>query len=256
VTLARPIIRRWLGFGLAFGARSFARRGLALGAFAALVGFVPRSDGALVTRERVEISAPILPDETKLVEPPPATLAEEQAVVDAAALTYEPLLAECAAYYPAITPPPADGTPLTPEQLAANYDAVGDCAYTRHTSKPYWIPKLVDDVDVCGRELGSGWRLISEDDLSSLTEADYQFMKDTLTPVAGPAASSSWSFGSFYFGLHVWLRAHDGTLATGDLSPGVTGPRVAPIDYRLQGSYTTHYEGGLALRCIRRTDLP
>lgn len=235
------------------GASWFVRRALILAAIAAAsLLFVPRSHSALVQRERIEISAPILPDETKLVEPPPETLAGQQAVVDAAALVYEKLLVECAPNYPAITLPPADGTALTGEQLAANYDAVARCAYEQHTSKPYWIPKLVDLVDVCGRTLGTGWRLIAEDDLASLTEADYQFLQDTMTPIAASAGSF---FGPFYFGLRVWIRGHDGKIAYGDLSPGFAGNRVAPFDFTLT-SYTAHYEGGLALRCIRRTDLP
>jgi hypothetical protein len=224
--------------------------GLTLGALAASLVVAARADGVVAQRERVEISAPILPAVLAIYKAFPATLEGEKAMAHEAALTYEGLLAECAADYPAITPPPADGSALTPAQLAANYDAVADCSYAKHTAKPYWIPKLVDDVDICGTELGAGWRLITEDDLATLTESDFQFMQDALTPVSAAATTSG--LGSMYFSLQVWLRAHDGTLAAGNLAPGAGANRV----FHPQWTYTDHYEGALALRCIRRTDLP
>jgi hypothetical protein len=226
---------------------------LALAVLAASLVVAARSSGALVQRERVEISAPILPDVLAIYKPFPTTLDGEKAMAHEAALTYDRLLAECAPDYPAITPPPADGSALTSAQLAANYNAVADCSYVKHTAKPYWIPKLVDDVDICGTELGAGWRLIGEDDLLALTESDFQFMQDTLTPFAASLGTSG--LGPMYFGLQIWVRAHDGTIAAGSLAPGRAGARVTPFDFTKVG-YTEHYEGALGLRCIRRTDLP
>jgi hypothetical protein len=236
---------------VAVGASWFVRRALILAAVAAAsLLFVPRSHSATVQVERVEISAPILPNVLELYKTFPATLDGEKAMAHAASLTYDFLLSDCAADYPAITPP-ASVTVLTGEQLNANYDAVAQCSYEKHGAKPYWIPKLVGDVDICGTELGAGWRLISEDDLATLADADFQFVQDALAPVAA-TGQSFW--GPFYFGLNVWLRTHDGGLAVGNLAPGVTGSRVSPLG--IDASSTTHYEGGLALRCIRRTDLP
>jgi hypothetical protein len=215
-----------------------------------------RSDGAFVQRERVEISAPILPGVLKLYTTFPTTLDDEKAMAHAAALTYGRLLTECAPDYPAITLPSGGDTgSLTTAQLTANYNAVGECSYVEHTAKPYWIPKLIDDVDICGTELGAGWRLITEDDLSTLTESDFNFIQATLTPLEAGASSDASFWGTFYFGLEVWLRAKDGTIASGNLAPGVVGSRVAAIPNATMYP-TQHYEGGLALRCIRRTDVP
>jgi hypothetical protein len=58
---------------------------------------------------------------------------------------------------------------------------------------------------------------------------------------------------SFYFtSLQTWVRAGDGSIAVGTLEPGVSGSRVTPLD--VPSTSTVHYEGGLALRCIRRGD--
>ncbi|HVU52602.1 MAG TPA: hypothetical protein VHL80_18105 [Polyangia bacterium] len=225
--------------------RSALRLPLALGLVAFSLAGGARSDGAVVTRERVEISAPLLPDVLMLYQTFPATLDGETALVQSATYTYDRLLAECAADYPAITP-----TPLTSDEIAKNYETVGQCAYEKHTAKPYWIPKLLMDVDICGAELGAGWRLLGEDDLATLTDADYQFLHDTLSPFA--PAIGQW--GPTYFGLTVWLRAHDGTLAVGDLDPGVAADER--ITMRNPGTDTFAYQQPIALRCIRRTDLP
>jgi hypothetical protein len=215
---------------------------LALSLLMVWLADAPRSDAAVFQREQVEISAPLLPDVDMLYKPFPTTLDGEKALVQSATFTYDQLLTECAADYPAITP-----TPLTTAQLATNYDAVAQCAYEKHTSKPYWVPRLLADVDICGAELGAGWRLLSEDDLSTLTENDYQYIQDTLAPIA---QNDTW--GPLYFGLQVWLRAHDGTIAVGTLAPGVAGSRVTQ---RNLGTETFAYQVPIALRCIRRTDL-
>jgi hypothetical protein len=218
---------------------------LVLGVLAVTLAGSARSDGAVVNRELVEISAPLFPDVLMLYQPFPTTLGGEQALVESATYTYDRLITECAADYPAITP-----TPLTTDEIAANYATVAQCAYEKHTAKPYWIPKLLVDVDICGTELGAGWRLVGEDDLATLTEGDYQFLHDTLAPFA--TQESSW--GPLYFGLTLWLRAHDGTLAVGNLEPGVGAANR--ITMRNPGTDNFAYQVPIALRCIRRTDLP
>ena len=70
------------------------------------------------------------------------------------------------------------------------------------------------------------------------------------------AAPEAGFFGSFYFSLSVWVRARDGTIKQGTLEPGVTSSRVTPLVYPAGFTPEDHYEGGLALRCIRRADLP
>jgi len=222
-------------------------RALALGVLGVAVILVggARSDGATVTRERVEISAPLWPDVLKLYQPYPTTLDGEMALAQDAIFSYDSLLTECAPDYPTITP-----TPLTSADIAANYEAVAQCSYDKHTAKPYWIPKLLMDVDICGTKMGAGWRLLGEDDVATLSEADFQFLHDTLSPFPAQVLAG----GSLYFGLTVWLRAHDGTLAVGNLEPGVAADKR--ITMRNPGTDTYAYQIPIGLRCIRRTDLP
>lgn len=200
--------------------------------------------------ELVEISAPILPRVSVLYPAEgsnfPQTTADQATLAHDAALTFDFLLPTCAASHPGtiVIPGPGD-PPTTPAQNAANFEAIANCAYTDFVSKPYWIPALVDQIDICGTELGTDWHLISEADVSSLSDADLQTITDALST---PNASSY--FGNFYFSLHVWVRAADGTLQRGDLSPGVT-TRLSVLPVAMTS--TTHYESDLSLRCIRRT---
>jgi hypothetical protein len=224
--------------------RSVRGRWLALGVAAISLAGSTRSDGATFQREQVEISAPLLPDVLMLYQPFPTTLDGEKALAENGVYTYDQLLNECAATYPAITL-----TPLSSADIATNYDTVAECAHDAHNAKPYWTPKLIADVDLCGSKLGAGWRLISEDDLATFVDNDYQFIHDTLAGVGDP---NTW--GPLYFGLTVWLRAHDGTIGVGTLEPGVAaGQRIT---MRNLDAGTEALQLPIALRCIRRTDLP
>jgi hypothetical protein len=215
-------------------------------------GSVAFAPSIIVIPQRVEISAPILPRLLVIYTTFPADLDGEKKMAHDAALLFDWLLPQCAPLYPKITLAPADGTPLTPAQLAENYDQVGLCAYQQYTSKPYWIPKLIDDVDICGTEMGAGWRLITEADIASLTEADFQRLADTWSL----DGADHTGLGFFFASLAIWVRADDGTIQAGTLAPGVTGNRVTPLQFQNQFGATDHYEGNLGLRCIRRTDLP
>ena len=64
--------------------------------------------------------------------------------------------------------------------------------------------------------------------------------------------SGGQGLGFFFTSLQIWVRANDGSIAVGTLEPGVSGSRVTPLD--VPPTSTVHYEGGLALRCIRRGD--
>lgn len=208
---------------------------------------------ALASTELVEISGPILPDVLVLYASEganyPTTTSAQQALAMDAALTFPQLLDECAPQYPAITLLAPGGPSLTTEQLATNYDQVAECAYVTHTAKPYWIPQLIDDVDICAGALGSDWRLITENDLDGFTEQELRFFADTLSGVAGTSSG----MGKFYFSLTVYVRGDDGTLKQGTLEPSVTS-RV--WDLPVAGaSLKSHLEGDTALRCIRRTTL-
>ena len=89
-------------------------------------------------------------------------------------------------------------------------------AYTDFVSKPYWIPALVDQVDICGTELGSDWHMITEADANDVTDADAQALTTALS-----TPNSTSFFGNFYFSLHVWVRATDG-LGAAISSPGAS----------------------------------
>lgn len=215
-------------------------------------GSLTFAPAVVVGPERVEISAPILPRLEVIYAPFPTTLEGEKTMAHDAALLFDWLLPRCAPLYPMITLVPDDGTGLSPAQLAINYEQVGRCAYEQHTSKPYWIPRLIDDVDICGTEMGQGWRLITEADLKSLTDADFQAVADTWSlQITGSAG-----FGTFFASLAIWVRGDDGAIAAGTLAPGVAGSRVTPLQVPPAPSSTSHYEGGLGLRCIRRSALP
>ena len=201
--------------------------------------------------EWVTISAPIFPQVLQLYahEGPnfPATVEEEAAVAQGASLVFESLLVDCQADYPGIVVIGPEDPPLTPEQLTTNFDLVAQCSYEKYTAKPYWIPQLVDDVDLCGSELGPDWRLPTEADLASFTEAEFGFLQDTLTTLSG----GDW-WGGFYFSMRIFVRATDGTLAMGDLTPGAV-TRVAPLPSTVGGTQKFHLEGGVVLRCLRVT---
>jgi hypothetical protein len=203
------------------------------------------------TTELVEVSAPVFPAVLILYtsEGPnfPSTPNAEADLAHRAALTFPALMTECAAKYPAITLA-ADGGTLTSAALVTNYETVARCAYEQHTAKPYWIPRLVDDVDICGTELGAGWRLPTEADLATFTEAELQGLQDALNPARNGA-----QLGALYFSMQVYVRGADGGLMQGDLNPGLTGPRVTPLPAL---DPTVHLESGLALRCVRRTSNP
>ena len=203
---------------------------------------------------RIEISGPVFPRVLVLYAKEganfPASLAAEQALAHDASLSFDALLKDCAATHPKITLETA-GQPLTAGELATNYDEIASCAYQTYTSKPYWIPQLVDDVDICGTELGSDWRLLSQADVEQLTPDELAFLSDTITSVA---AAGSLGMGSFYFSLRTFVRAKDGSIQQADLSPGIAS-RITPLTAS-GDALKSHYEGGLSLRCIRQTSIP
>ena len=225
----------------------FRVRGLLALALSGPALFAARPAAATGT-ELVEVSAPILPRVSVLYASEgnnfPTNPTDIAALAHTAALTFDFLMAACSMNHSGIVIPGPNDPPTTPAQNATNLETVANCAYTDFVSKPYWIPALVDQVDICGTELGSTWHLISEADVNDVTDADAQAMATALS-----TPNSTSFFGNFYFSLHVWVRASDGSLARGDLSPGVSA-RVAGLSIQ---NPTTHYESDMALRCIRRT---
>jgi len=227
-----------------------AATGVALGT---VVGVAHASGGSVT----VELSAPIFPKVLTLYAHEgasyPSLMSEKEDLVDDAALAFSFLLNDCAATYPAITLS-SGSAPLTSTQLTDNYNAVAECSYATYTSKPYWIPKLVDEVDICARTLGAGWRLPTEADVNAFTPAELSALASTLSTVAG--SSSSW-MGSFYFSMRIYVRGTDGSLKIGDLTPGSTS-RISTFGLSDE-AMKSHYEGSgtpLALRCLQETTTP
>lgn len=164
----------------------------------------------------------------------PATPAAREAVVDSVAFTYPQLAAECAARHPEIVlPKPGDPQSV----IQAALEAVADCSYADFGIKPYWIPRLVVDVDVCARKLGAGWRLPTVADVTGLT-ADER------------AALAATKEEGLYNGPSVYVLGADGTVQVGDLFAGTVRKLSDTTTMYLGDTY--HYEGGAALRCIRR----
>lgn len=164
----------------------------------------------------------------------PTTTAAREAVVDAVAFTYGELAKECATRHPEIVlAKPGDPDSVITKAL----EAVADCAYSDFGIKPYWIPRLAVDVDVCARKLGTGYRLPTVADVTALTPEER-------------AAIAATTREGLYNGLVVYVRAADGTVQLGDLASGAI--RKLSDTTSMYWGDTYHYEGGASLRCIRR----
>ncbi len=85
--------------------------------------------------------------------------------------------------------------------------------------------------------------------MNSFTTDDLTLMATTLSGTAG----SSGLMGTFYFSLTIFVRGGDGSLKKADLSPGAL-TRVSSLGLS-ESAMKMHLEGGVALRCIRRTSL-
>lgn len=204
------------------------------------------------------LSAPLFPDITAIQhlvgDGYPATDAARRDVVDRHVLTFADLLAECPARYPLIKIP-MPGDTLTPEELATNFNQVARCSYEQHGAKPYWIPQLIDDVDLCAQKLGAGWRLPTEADLRAFSDADLLGLRETLTGVSklDSLNGSAASWGVVYFSLKIYARAADGALIFGDLNPDAAARTralgVAP-ERRKQLLIDAAFNNAV-LRCLR-----
>ena len=226
--------------------------GPAVGVLAVVVLSLPAAPALRATEaelEQVELSAPILPRVLVLYAKEgakfPETAEAQAALAHEASLTYDFLLRECPAKYPGIVIPGPGDPPTTPAENAANFEAVANCSYKEYSAKPYWVPALVDKVDICANELGAGWHLPTEAEVNGLDAMDRMEVTKALSTPNAPGF-----FGNFYFSLQVWVRGTNGGLRMGDLSPGAT---TKVTDLPVPATSKTHYEGGLALRCLRRT---
>jgi hypothetical protein len=212
-----------------------------------------------VKTDYIDVSAPIFPEVLKLYQAegsnyPSASHADRVTLIDNALMTYDFLLTQCNGFsYPVTL---GSDTTLTAEQLAANYATVAKCSYEHFTAKPYLIPQLVDDEDICQQKLGSGWSMLTEADITGWGAEVFTRLEATLS-TAVTSDSSNW--GSFYFSLVAFVRATDGTLKAANLDPAAT---IRLVDLPA-GNRTNHLEmlevaagqtKTVVPRCLRRTE--
>lgn len=215
-----------------------------------LVG--PSSLKSQAVISKVEISAPIFPKMNELYSYEgnayPSTFEGVIGAVENVSMVFTDLLNECKTFYPAIVLSTEKNT-LTSEELTSNYNLVAQCSYEKFSSKPYWIPQMLSDVDVCSVVMGSSWRLMTEADLNSLLSSQLQYLEQTLSTVKG-ASSGFW--GDFYFGLKTYAKGDDTLLKIGDLS-STASQKVSDLGLD-SAQMKSHYEGGgspVGVRCIR-----
>jgi hypothetical protein len=208
--------------------------------------------GAPTGQAWIEISAPILPKTPALYAGQganyPTTPKGQAQLAHDSALTFETLLAECQPSTPGIVLWHPGDPPLSNEQVSTNYRLLEQCAYQQYMAKPYWIPQLVKDVDICLQELGAGWHTLTENDVLALTAQDLQQVQEVLAGVQSAGASA----GSFLFSRAVWVLRNDGSVAGANLEPNAS-PRFFALTSSNGMSFDplVHYEGSLALRCLR-----
>lgn len=194
--------------------------------------------------EWVQISAPILPKVLRLYQGEgtnyPQTLAEQTKLADESALTFEALEQACLDFSPEYTSRVASDD----AEIAAKYWVLEQCAYARFTAKPYWIPQLLLDVDVCEQSLGQGYRTLTESDVRAFLPGEVEAFKKRMDEVNRGG-------GAFYFSMNVWVRSRAGNMASVQLSDGASA-EIKPLVFPQPGwTAKNHYEGSLALRCIR-----
>lgn len=174
------------------------------------------------------ISAPIFPKYLSFAnyegDKYPTTLAEKHAIADNAFYSFERLFEICqtdnafkSRLFVAI-----DGQTLTQAQLASNYNTIAECAYLKFTIKPYFVPQIVEDVDLCSRVLppNSGWRMITDEDVISWGNPVFQSLTETLNSAA---SNNEYGMGTFYFSAATYIRTATG-LKIGVLYPNIGVP--------------------------------
>ncbi|MEY4590842.1 MAG: hypothetical protein RL497_2918 [Pseudomonadota bacterium] len=160
--------------------------------------------------------------------------------------SYEYMLNQCSTLTAGIVL----GDNLSDEQIMQNYQLTSECSYKHFLSKPYYIPQLVADVDICHEALGGEFRMISESDIRTFTPHFYQELNHVLSPsIAGKTG------GGFYFSVITYIRGDDGSIKIGDLSENVSGARVTKlpsnIDTRNHLEWVSGVGGPITLRCMR-----
>ncbi len=125
---------------------------------------------------------------------------------------------------------------LTTDELNDNYLQVADCAYSNFTSKPYFVPQLMADKDICKEKLGSEWRLPTENDIYNLSDYFYHEVVTTLYNTAGSNLSR---FANAYFSLAIFVKGNDDTIKVASLYPGKPDNMADRVNTILLDSNTT-----------------
>ncbi len=130
----------------------------------------------------------------------------------------------------------SDGDGLSAEALAANYIAISNCAYDMELgfrSKPYWIPRVLEEVDICQNELGEGWSLPTEEFVMAQSQS---FFED-YAALNGAEATPE-NTASMYFSLSLYVTGNDGSLKVATLEPGDPQPsRVRSLPEELDPTF-------------------
>jgi hypothetical protein len=196
-------------------------------------------------RQSPELSAPIAPCVLALNRDgfyPPEREAREQ-MADEASLTFSYFQQACAERYPIARA--EAGQTLTSEQARNNYASVARCSFETHYGKPYWVPQLLDDVDLCGRELGSSWQLPTKESLAHFNARHRELIGEALRDVP---------YGGGYNSLVLYARDAAQQLTVLDLGPPQAqgARRAEPI--RLTSDRKQPFQAPrIALRCVRRS---
>lgn len=221
------------------------KRGLLLAGV--LLGALLSGRGAAVgvEVETVWLSAPILPAIDVLypsVSDFPSDRAAQEQLARDISLTYDFLLSSCSAEY-AITRWQEGEPPLTPEQLYQNYEEVARCSYEKYVAKPYWgQSQLLRTLDVCETVLGPPWRMPTEADIASFSEADFERIRRLLAPPPDEKPGDGRGWGDLYFSLVIFVRSGQNQVVPVNLGEAWSAPVYSLASY----PYT-------ALRCIART---
>ncbi|MDC3954793.1 hypothetical protein [Polyangium jinanense] len=200
----------------------------------------------------IELSAPLFPDSVVFQQFQDASLYPTLSDADRDALlddirTFEQLVPLCAATHPAIKQQSPGGPPLTPAEIATNYDEVARCGYEDYGAKPYWVPEHVSDVDICSAKLGDDWRLPTEADVATLQESDFAFFQSTLAAQPGQDEFPV----HFYYSLDVYVRGNDGALALGNLAPQTDHVVPLPVSGAAMNELYIGNGKPIGLRCLR-----
>ncbi len=213
----------------------------------------------------VELSGPLMPKVLYLYanegQQYPSNEAGQLEVAENGFLTFPELREECnnLAQY-AVKVISAEeaaelGEGLTDEMQLASYGAIAQCAYEQKTSKPYTIPQLHEDVDVCAAVLGDEWRTPTEEDVTSiLTGADFLKFQEIMESAITAGTSTNGSWAHFYFSLATIIRGEDGMAKVASLRSDAD-PRVAEITVdkklHLEGFTMGGQSTTVTPRCIR-----